>query len=133
MEILVELLGERFDYFDRPAPSGGVSHLASRIREMLNRMLDDPLTARQPLEAVLGKLGYTYPHLCRHFKRSFGISPITYYNNLRMERASQLLRDTVQPINEVALQIGIANAAYFTRLFLRYTGKTPREYRMSNP
>jgi AraC-like DNA-binding protein len=133
LEILIELLGERFGYFRQLAPENRTSHLANRIREMLNRMLEDPRRARLPLETELSKLGYSYPHLCRLFKKSFGISPLTYYNNLRMEHARQLLRDTLSPINEVALHVGIANAAYFTRLFTQCTGQTPRDYRMSNP
>ncbi|EIQ00271.1 DNA-binding domain-containing protein, AraC-type [Opitutaceae bacterium TAV1] len=134
LEILVDLLGEQTGYLPKSDNSRNETgdaqrHLASRIRERLNRMLDDVKTARLPLEEELTKLGFSYPHLCRVFTHAYGISPLTYYNSMRMERAQLLLRDTLHPVNEIALKTGFASPAYFTRLFTKYTGRSPRDYR----
>ncbi|PAW77504.1 MAG: AraC family transcriptional regulator [Verrucomicrobia bacterium Tous-C9LFEB] len=129
LEILIEILGGSLNYFQEPSRGDYSHHLANRIREMLNRLLENPRLARLPLEQEMAKLGYSYPHLCRIFKRAHGISPLTYFNNMRMERASLLLRDTALPINEVARQVGIDNPAYFTRLFVKHSKKNPRRFR----
>lgn len=136
LEILIDLLGEQTGYLPdsdalRDETGDTQRHLASRMREMLNRMLDDVKTARLPLEEELTKLGFSYPHLCRVFTHAYGISPLTYYNSMRMERARLLLRDTLHPINEIAIQTGFSSPAYFTRLFTKYTGQSPRSYRNS--
>lgn len=129
LEILIEIIGPGLNYFQESAHGDYSHHLANRIREMLNRLLENPRSARQPLEQEMSKLGYSYPHLCRIFKRTHGISPLTYFNTIRMERASLLLRDTALPINEVSRQVGIDNPAYFTRLFIKHSGKNPRRFR----
>ncbi|WP_052361807.1 helix-turn-helix transcriptional regulator [Geminisphaera colitermitum] len=134
LEMLIDLLGEQTGYLpstDTARDEGGDTqrHLAARMRDMLNRMLDNAKTARLPLEEELTKLGFSYPHLCRVFTHTYGISPLTYYNSVRMERARLLLRDTLYPINEIAITTGFASPAYFTRLFTKYTGQSPRAYR----
>lgn len=134
LEILIELLAEQTNYLAAPtvvreSADGAWHHLASRMREILNRMLDNMRTARLPLENELTKLGFSYPHLCRVFTHIYGISPLTYYNNIRLERACLLLRETLHPINEIALKTGFASSTYFTRLFTKYTGRSPRAYR----
>jgi AraC-like DNA-binding protein len=129
LELLIEILGETERYFapSPPQPEGG--HLAGKVRNLLNHIADNDTTSRLSLEAHMEKLGYSYPHLCRAFKKAYGVSPVTYLNNTRMERACMLLRDTELRIAEIARSVGIPNPAYFTRLFSRYTGKPPREYR----
>lgn len=135
LEILVGLLADQTDYLEESVDGkDGLDYdargpLAARIREMLNRMLDDAKTARLPLESTLTQLGFSYPHLCRVFTNTYGVSPLTYYNNVRMERARLLLRDTLYPVNEIAIKTGFSSPAYFTRLFTRYAGKSPRAYR----
>ncbi|RRJ94783.1 AraC family transcriptional regulator [Opitutaceae bacterium TAV4] len=132
LEILIDMLGEQTGYLQTPSglrETNDADQLVGRMREILNRMLGDATTARQPLEKTLCRLGYSYPHLCRVFKQSCGVSPLTYYNSMRMERARLLLRDTTHPVNEIALMTGFANPAYFSYLFSKYTGKSPRVYR----
>ena len=131
LENLIRLLGESEGFFIEDA-CGDYSHqLAQRTREIVNRMLENPRAARVPLETAVEKLGYSYPHICRIFKRAYGVSPITYFNRTRMDRACIFLRETSLPVNEIARNIGIDNSSYFTRLFLKYCGKSPKSFRGS--
>ena len=132
LEILIRLLGESEGLFGEDLHGGDYPHqLAHRTRDILNRMLENPKAARVPLEAAVGKLGYSYPHVCRVFKRAYGVSPITYFNQIRMDRACVFLRETSLPVSEIARNIGIDNPSYFTRLFLKYFGRSPRSFRDS--
>ena len=50
-------------------------------------------------------------------------------NQVRVERAKQLLRDRKLTAYKVGELVGIGNATYFIRVFKKYTGETPNEYR----
>ncbi len=52
-----------------------------------------------------------------------------YLNGIRVERARELLKDVKYKTYEVAEQVGIPDAHYFSKIFRRYTGMTPTEYR----
>lgn len=65
----------------------------------------------------------------RRFRRATGLTPIAYYQLVRMNRARELLSSTRKPIKGVAWDIGYADVAAFTRVFRRTTGLSPSEYR----
>jgi len=64
------------------------------------------------------------------FRQLTGRSPQQYLIELRVSNARQLLRETNLSIGEVARRVGYEDALYFSRLFARYTGKSPRVFRM---
>ena len=67
--------------------------------------------------------------LSRRFHAAVGISPRQHLMDLRMSNALILLRSTDLSIQKVALQCGFSDAGYFTRLFHRAQGMTPKHYR----
>ncbi|PCJ56139.1 MAG: hypothetical protein COA79_19575 [Planctomycetota bacterium] len=64
----------------------------------------------------------------RLFKEFIGISPKTYLNNYRIERAASLLRSTSLSIKQIAFQVGYQDEHYFHNVFKRFFGLTPRQY-----
>lgn len=86
------------------------------------------------LASVAEHVGLSSGYLCRIFKDETGGSINTYINNLRMNKAGELLSDKNSYIKEVAVAVGFEDQLYFSRLFKRYSGLTPSEYRASkNP
>ncbi|NQU43735.1 helix-turn-helix transcriptional regulator [bacterium] len=83
------------------------------------------------VQATLQGLGCSYAHAGRVFRETYGISPVEYMNAIRIERARLFLRDTDLSISEAAYRVGFSSAAYFSRLFKRLTGLSPREFRES--
>ncbi len=69
-------------------------------------------------------------HLMRIFKKATGQSILEYITERRIIIASNLLKDTDYSINFISDCVGCENYSYFTRIFKKYTGFTPREYRM---
>jgi AraC-like DNA-binding protein len=65
----------------------------------------------------------------RTFKNETGYSPAAYFNYLKIQRACQLLHLSKLRVNEVALQVGIADQFYFSRLFKKQIGTSPQKYR----
>lgn len=69
------------------------------------------------------------PHLGRLFLKSTGKTPMEYYCDLKIEYARQLVTGTTARGNEIARRLGFDDAAYFSRLFKKHTGLSPREFR----
>lgn len=62
------------------------------------------------------------------FKEETGKTFIEVLNNVRMERAKQLLRETSMKNYEIAEKVGFSDPHYFSIAFKKTTGKTPKEY-----
>jgi AraC family transcriptional regulator of arabinose operon len=69
------------------------------------------------------------PQFCARFKRYFGFSAVDYAVRLRMQQAAFLLRDVNLRVKEVARDVGYDDIYYFSKLFKRHHGVSPRAYR----
>lgn len=65
------------------------------------------------------------------FSECTGLSPVEYRNKLRIEKALELLKTRKYTVGEVAESVGIGDIKYFSKLFKRYTGTTPRTIKKS--
>lgn len=63
------------------------------------------------------------------FKKKTGCSFIDYLNGVRIGKASQMLIDTTNSVNEVCYSCGFNNLSNFIRIFKKLKGATPSEYR----
>lgn len=114
LEIIIELLDEK------PRKISGenkATSLASSVRRHLDTLSKLPVNQCPSVQSELEKLGYSYAHLSRVFRRTNGVTPVGYINAVRIERAKMLLRDTDLSISQVAYRVGFENPAYFSRLF----------------
>lgn len=68
-------------------------------------------------------------HLHRTFKRIKGITLAEYVQQTRISKAMHYLSSTDQTVMDIAVSIGIPNAAHFATLFQKKTGLTPTDYR----
>lgn len=66
------------------------------------------------------------------FRKHTGISPMSYVNNCRIAAATQTLLYSRKSISEIAADSGIPDPYYFSRIFRRKYGVSPREYRKQN-
>lgn len=82
--------------------------------------------------ALAASLHMSYGHLCRLYKQSTGITIIERMNQIRLDKACTLLRnDPSMLIKEAALRSGFQDIYYFSKVFKKYYGKTPVEFRKS--
>lgn len=65
------------------------------------------------------------------FKEEVGVNFIEYLTELRIEKAKELLRDDTLPVREVSALAGYPDQNYFSRIFKKQTGLTPRQFRES--
>lgn len=69
--------------------------------------------------------------LSRNFKSATSLTVFEYINMCRCEIAKGFIREGV-PINEVAIQSGFNNVAFFTKTFKKHIGMLPSEYKREN-
>ncbi|MBO9605064.1 MAG: response regulator [Paenibacillaceae bacterium] len=81
------------------------------------------------LQTVADGIGISISHLSRCFKEETGVSFLRYLTELRIERAKLALVDPATKIYEVAAIVGFGEYPHFCRMFKKYTGLSPSEYR----
>lgn len=101
------------------------------IRKVLTYIHTD-LTADLSLKALSDQININASYLSSLFKKEVGISLTEYTNTSRITHAQILLYSTDLPIKTIALQCGISDMYYFSRMFKRITGITPKAYRDRN-
>ena len=78
----------------------------------------------------IGKLTFFSPNYCENiFKCETGRSVIDYLLEIRMAQAKRLLAERVCSLSDVSEAVGFDDYNYFSRVFKKRTGYTPREYR----
>jgi AraC-like DNA-binding protein len=79
---------------------------------------------------LAAELGVSLRQLQRVFKEELNITPNTFITTLKMEEASAMLKTKDKNISEVAYAVGYSDPAYFAKVFKKYFGKSPKEYRL---
>lgn len=103
--------------------------------ELLRRLLraKDRMDAAShedwPVQRLAKVSNVSEAHFARSFKDAFGVPPHRYLLTRRIERAKALLRDSDQPILDIALQTGWNSLGTFGRTFRDITGESPGELR----
>jgi AraC family transcriptional regulator len=108
------------------------SYRGGMPRTRLNRVLEY-IAAKLQEDVSLASLaetaGMNLYYFCRLFKQSTGLSPHRYVLEQRIKRAQQFLRTSDMTILEASVRSGFADQGHFTKVFRRFVGVTPTEYR----
>ena len=105
-------------------------HRIGQIKSVLE-YIDANLAAPLSLEKLAAVAGMNPKYFCRVFSRMTRQSPMDYVNFCRIEQAAYLLSNTEKPITLVGTECGFWESSYFTKVFKKYKGTTPRQYRQS--
>ncbi len=77
--------------------------------------------------------GYSPAHLRRLFVKSFGVPPMEYILNKKIDMVKEILLDAPEKTNqEIADLVGFCSASYLCKIFKKQTGITPAEYKRRN-
>lgn len=81
------------------------------------------------LDELCHAIGLSKYYFSRQFKLATGLPPMTYFNRLKIQKASHLLVTTDDRIQEISAHLGFSNPYYFSETFKQFTGFSPREYK----
>ena len=93
--------------------------------------IDASIDSDLSLKRFANELFLNTSYLSSLFKKETGMTLTDYVNQHRINSAKRLLKSTTLSIQAVATAVGISDIHYFTRLFRREVGCSPREYRKS--
>ena len=75
--------------------------------------------------------GISYTYFKKLFIEKFGVPPVQYVSNLRLERSKELLLTNKYSISEIAELCGYSDVFYFSKAFKKHTGLPPTQYHMT--
>ncbi len=81
------------------------------------------------LEALAQSASVSKSECLRCFKTTMQDTPYRYLIEYRLQRATDLLRNTDLPIGQIAQAVGFQSQSHFGKLFKERTGYTPKQYR----
>ncbi len=91
--------------------------------------INDELEKDITVESIANKFHISTSHLSRIFREHVGITLVEYLNVRRVEESQYYLRHTNKSITSISEQFHFCNQSYFTRIFKKYTGVTPKHFR----
>lgn len=94
-------------------------------------MMKENLTPPISINYIAYTLNVSVPIFSKRFKDAVGVSPSTYYNRLKIEKAKKLLLH--KNVNETSWNLGYENVSHFIRLFSKAFGVTPLHWKRENP
>jgi transcriptional regulator GlxA family with amidase domain len=117
----------------RPLQSAYVlaDHLAHSdpLVERFERWARNRLTQGFSLEAAAAAAGSSKRTLARRMQAVLGKSPLSYFQDLRVERAVHLLKTTAESVEEIAARVGYADGVTLRTLLRRHLNQGIREIR----
>jgi AraC-like DNA-binding protein len=110
----------------------GLRAPVARRPEELERLLvhvDRGFQLGPRIEEMAAMVGRSRSHVLKLFRRHLGVSAKRYVIDRQLREARELLLSTTQSIAEIGKAVGLADPYHFSKLFRRYVGLSPREFR----
>ncbi len=122
-EELAEALRRSLDHDERLPPH--TSALVKQAIAFIQHQHGEPLSR----QAIADAVGVHKDYLGRIFQQELGLSPWEYLTRFRVLRAKELLRASDLSVAEVATRVGFETPTYFSQVFHREVGCSPRAFR----
>jgi two-component system response regulator YesN len=95
----------------------------------VEQYITDNLKEDINLKDTATKFNLSPYYFSRTFKKVFGYNFSDYLNLIRINKAKKLLKDDSLSIKEICYLVGYSDPNYFSKVFKKYEGVTPTEYR----
>ena len=105
------------------------NNLINQIIELSEEKFSD---SELSLTSLSEELGYNTKYLSHFFKEKMGVGYSEYLRNIRIKYAVSLLEHGIDSVKNVALLSGYSDPLYFSTVFKKSTGLSPKEYVSKN-
>ena len=100
--------------------------------QKIKRYLLSNYTKNITLGDISENIHFSKNHIISVFKKEYGITPFEFINQQKIQKAKYFLERTSEPLESIAIECGFNNYSHFYRLFVRYNGHSPLEWRYRN-
>lgn len=128
LDKLPALLKEMFETYCRLVRKNTMKHYSPPVQKAIT-YIDSDLSATLNLRNISKALNISSSYLSATFKKETGQTLTEFINQQRILYAKQLLAQTQLQIQTIAQHCGILDVHYFSKVFKRIVGQTPRQYR----
>jgi YesN/AraC family two-component response regulator len=104
-------------------------HLMSHEIKRALAFIDDHYKENIRLKYIADKVSLSSYYFSRLFKKEVGVNLSQYILHKRLEVAKRMLEETEQSIVDISAFVGFQEHNYFGKIFKKFTGATPTEYR----
>ncbi len=102
----------------------------SKVSEIIRSYICQHYMNDLSMQDVARMMNYSEAYFCKLFKQCFSCNFTAYLTQFRMEEAKKLLAEPTVNVKNVGEAVGYSDSNYFAKVFKRYTGSSPTEYRM---
>ena len=96
---------------------------------MVKRFIDNNYRRNLTMDEIAASVYRCNDYVQKQFKQYYGVTPYTYYLEMKMAHAKYLLQRTNLPIKQIADQLGYKSDRYFSKRFRAIVGVTATYYR----
>ena len=115
-------------YFQAADKSYGNNHRIDQIKTVLEH-IEQHYGSALTLDTLAKVAGMNPKYFCRVFHSLTHQSPMEYVNYYRIEQAAYQLDNPERSITDIGSECGFSESSYFTKVFKKFKGMTPKEYR----
>ncbi|MEX2594338.1 MAG: AraC family transcriptional regulator [Anditalea sp.] len=101
------------------------NHSLSKVKNFIEENIEDNFSVAQLADLV----NLSESRFKPWFKQQTGLPPLEYVTRKKIYYAKTLLKEEDYPIIDVAYKLGFSSPQYFSKVFKKYTGRKPLEYR----
>jgi len=127
----VRLLAKMMRAYCRQVRKHNTHQYSLPVQNLILR-IDSNLSGDLSLKTLAAAQNINASYLSSLFKKETGQTVTDYVNRRRVDMAKRLLESTKLQIQTIAQHCGMSDVNYFSKIFKKYTSKTPREYRTDN-
>lgn len=123
------ILGQLLTYIALLAPKLSADNSHRIDLDAIQVMMEEHINEELSLEKIATFANLSKYHFSKRYKALTGYSPVQHFIHMKMEKACYLLDITEDPISHICYQLGYEDTQYFSRVFKRVVGLSPRDYR----
>lgn len=99
------------------------------VADEIASFLETHLNEKTSLDVLCEKFHFSKNYIINLFKSAYGITPVAYVNQLKLEKAEYRMEVTSDSLEEIARSCGFSDYSHFYKLFVKKNGNSPEKWR----